>query len=270
MANTLRTKPIAEKKIRVVAQLVNLMRSHRTVMIASVKNLPSSQFQSIRKQLRNEASIIVPKKNIFRKAVDEMKKGALVPLKEHFKEDCIVLISDADPFELSATLGEQRVARRAKAGQIIPDNIVLEPGPTELLPGPAMSDFTSLGIKIAIEGGKITIKESKALLKAGEKITAEIANLLIKLDIKPVAVGLEPISAYDGEEEKIYAHISIDKKSAVKALKEFFIKALSFGIGIAYPSKETIPHLLKKAGIHEIALNSKIELKDQNVQQEEK
>ena len=79
---------------------------------------------------------------------------------------------------------------RAKVGQIVDDNVVIEPGPTELIPGPVVSELGSLGLKFAVEEGKISIKEGKTILKAGEAVSEAAASIMNKLDMKPIAVGL--------------------------------------------------------------------------------
>ena len=52
---------IPEGKTKTVKELVELMKKKKTVLIASIKNIPASQFQEIGKKLRGKAIIKVPK-----------------------------------------------------------------------------------------------------------------------------------------------------------------------------------------------------------------
>jgi large subunit ribosomal protein L10 len=254
--NEHREKPIPESKIKSVSRLVELFKSNKTVLVASIKNLPSSQFQEIRKNLRKEITITVPKKNIALRAIDNVKKGSLMDLKKQIKEDTAIIFSNVDAFELSAKLSSNRVRAKARSGQEAPEDIVIEPGPTDLLPGPAISELGALGIKIAIEGGKINIKEKKELVKSGGIITKEAADLMGKLDMKPMLLGFNPLAAYDSTDEKIYVGIKIDKEATLGEMKSMFGRALAFAVSISYTSEDTIKHLLAKASAHEMKLSS--------------
>ena len=59
-----KTTHVSEKKKIVVSELVNLIKTKRTVLIASIKGIPSSQYQEISKRLRGKAVVKVPKKSI--------------------------------------------------------------------------------------------------------------------------------------------------------------------------------------------------------------
>jgi len=135
---------------------------------------------------------------------------------------------------------------RAKVGQKVEEDVVIEPGPTELVPGPVISELGGLGIKFAVEDGKINIKEKKVILKAGEEVNEQAASIMGKLDMKPIAVGLEPVVAYDAKEDKIYEDIKIDQDKVLEELKESKRKALGFAVKIVYACKETIGFLLRK------------------------
>jgi len=157
-----------------------------------------------------------------------------------------LLFCDIDPFELSAILSENRSDAKAKAGQIAPTDIEIKEGPTELVPGPAISQLGSLGIKVAVEDGKITIKENKVIVKKGEKINETAADLMAKLDIKPFKVGFNPVVAYDNKEGKFYEEIQIDKEKTIEELKEKARKAFSFAYSISWITKEILPLILGK------------------------
>ncbi|HLF53861.1 MAG TPA: hypothetical protein VI544_01660, partial [Candidatus Nanoarchaeia archaeon] len=130
----------------------------------------------------------------------------------------------------------------------------VEPGPTSLVPGPAISELSGVGLKVAVEGGKLAIKLPHIIVKAGETIKENVASVMAKLDIKPMKVGFEPIAAYSKEDDKVYVGIKIDKKKAYEDLREMIGKALGFAVSRGYVTKETVALFIAKAGREEIAL----------------
>jgi len=238
---------ISKEKIETVKKLVDSLKENKTLIIASIKNLPSRQFQEIRKKLRKDVKIMVVKKRVFQKALESEDREKLEKLKNYIQEDSSILFSKLDCFELAALLAENKNPIKAKPGQVAVEDIEVEAGPTDLMPGPAISEFGNLGIKVAVEEGKIAIKEKKVIAKKDEKISDSAAAIMAKLDIKPFDIGLDPIVLYDLENNKIYENIKIDKKKAVENLKIGFAKSLGFAQKIAYYCKETISYLLGKA-----------------------
>lgn len=249
-----REKAIPERKKLIIEELKNLIRESNAVMLASIKNLPARQFQQICKKLRGHAVVKVVRKRAIIKAIDETNKGAVKNLKPYVKEDSAIIFSKLDPFKLSAELSKSKSKSKAKVGQQVEEEVAIDAGPTELVPGPIISQLSGLGLKFQIEDGKITIRERKVILKAGDIVTDAAADIMGKFDIKPVSVGFEPIAAYDSKEEKVFENLKIDAEKTLDDLKSFYAKALAFAVAIAYPCKETISFLLAKASAHEKAI----------------
>lgn len=249
MENT-NKKPIRkahEIKTRAVKKLAEQIKNAKTLMIISIKNLPSKQFQEIKKILREHALIRVAKKNILMRAIEELKRESILPLEKQVKENCAFAISDLEGFELAGILAKNKTPIFAKAGQIARENIEVEKGPTNLMPGPAISELGALGVQIAVEEGKISIKQSKVIIKKGEKIKENAASILQKLDIKPFNIGLKPVAFYDIQTEKIYSDIKVDSEQTAEDLRGAASKALGLAQKIVYYCKETIGYLLGKA-----------------------
>jgi len=245
-----------KKNVKTVDELKKLIETKKTILITSIKNLPASQFQEIGKKLRGKAIVKVPKKNLILRALDSSSKEAIKDLKEKVEDSVAILFSDLDSFELAGELLNSKSPSKGKAGQEAPEDIEVPAGPTDLIPGPAISELGALGIKIQIEKGKITIKEPKVIAKEGEKISRGAAELMGKLDIKPFSVGFIPLCSFDNEEGKFYAKLNIDPEGTVKELKTAYGKALPFAIEIGYSSEDTIKFLIGKAGLHEKVLGN--------------
>jgi ribosomal protein L10 len=253
-----KTTHVSPRKKETVKELVSLIKGKRTILIASIKGIPSSQYQEIVKKLRSKAIVKVPKKSIIFRAFDNSGLDEIKNLKSQVKDSTAILFSDEDSFDLAAELVSKKSPARAKPGQEATVDIEIPEGPTELLPGPAISELGALGIKIQIEKGKITIKEAKIIAKKGDKITPGAADMMSKLGIKPFSIGFVPLAAFDTKENKIYSEIIINPEETLKDLLEAYGKALPFAVSMGYASEDTIKYLIGKASMHEKALNNLI------------
>lgn len=253
-------KKVPEKKKRALEELINLILSNNTIMIVSIANLHSFQFQKFKQNLKDKAVMKVVKKNLALKALQQLKdkKEGIEKLEPYIKSNFALLFSNLDPFEIASMLTESRSPSRIKAGQIAPKDIIIEAGPTEFLAGPIISEFSKIKVKAGIEGGKIIIKETTTVVKSGEIVSEDVASVLAKLEIMPLSIGVEPIAAYDSKEKKIYSEIKIDKEALLKDLKENAILAFAFALHVEYPSKETIKNLISKSNIEANAISSLI------------
>jgi large subunit ribosomal protein L10 len=261
----IREKGIPEYKIKLVSEIAHKIKEHRTVLIASTKGLPSSQFHEIKKNLRGKADVKVAKKSIVLRAIKSVEKGALQNLKDYVGANVALFFSQLDPFELSGLLADNQSATKAKAGDIAPEDIRVEPGPTDLIPGPAISELSGVGLKVAVESGKLAIKQPATIVKQGETIKENVASVMGKLGIAPMKVGFEPIAAFDAKEDKVYSGIRIDKKGTLDNLRESIAKALGFAVNVKYIVKETLSFFLAKAQTEEgtlQALVNKIQAND--------
>src|SRR3989304_843249 len=249
-------REVPEYKIKIVSDLADKIKKSRTLLIASTKGLPSSQFHEIKKNLRGKALIRVAKKTAVLRAIEAVGKPSLDKLRENIGADIALFFSDLDPFTLSGLLADNKSSAKARAGDIAPEDINVEPGPTSLVPGPAISELSGVGLKVAVEGGKLAIKLPHTIVRAGEVIKENVASVMEKLEIKPMKVGFDPIAAYDREDDKVYVGIRIDKNKAHEELKEMIKKALGFAVARGYVTKETVSFFIAKAGREEIALTN--------------
>jgi len=241
---------VSEEKKRMLKGLVRLILENSTIMIGSLKNVPSSQFQKIKSRLSGRASIKVVKKRVMMLAMEETSRQKNVKeLEEFLEEGSAILFSQIDPFELASILADNRVAVKAKPGQIANDDIVVEAGPTDMPAGPMISELSGVGIKVAIEDGKIVIRQDSVVTKRNEKISEAAANIFTKLDILPFVIGVEPIAAYDSRANRVYKGIRIDKEATLDNLKTASANAMALAFSIAYACRETIAMLLAKASM---------------------
>ena len=245
---------VSEFKKSLVKELSTKMQRNRTVLLASSKGLPGKQFHEIKKKLRGAAELKVAKKSTISKAIEATGKGALQNLKGNLEADYVLLFSDMEPFELSGMLIEFQSSRRAKTGDIAPHDIEVEPGPTELVAGPAISELNGVGLKVKVTDGKLEIIKGATVVRKGEAIKANVASVLGKLNVSPMKVGFLPIAAFDGKEDKIYTNLIIDKAGTLETLREMVRKSLGFAVAVKYPTSQTVKIFIAKAAAEEKAI----------------
>lgn len=244
---------VSEKKKEIVKNLASLL-SKKTIIICSIKNLKSAQFQDIKKKLRETAVVRVAKKSLIDFALEHSKNEELKKLVPHINSDYALIFSEEDAFILSGILADNKSPAKAREGQEAEEEIWVKAGPTSLVPGPDISALSAVGLQPKVEGGKIAIGKDTLFVKKGEKISSEKVAILSKLDITPFEIGLEPIAAFS--EGKVYVGIKIDKKAILGDMITKYSKSIAFATTLTYISKETLAFILGKAVSHENAIRS--------------
>lgn len=242
------TTHVSDVKKAKVKELAGLMKK-KTVMVISIKGLPSAQFQDIKKKLRNKAKVQVVKKSLVNFALEHAGVKELHDLVPYVEDSTAMLFSDADAFDISGILADEKSPAKAKAGMIAPSDIEVKAGPTELLPGPDISALSAVGLIPKVENGKIAVMKDKVIVKEGQEITEAHASIMAKLDIIPFEVGVDPVAAFDNDEKRVYADIKIDKEAMIDAIMNDYARALPFAVEIAYPAADTIDFILGKAAM---------------------
>jgi ribosomal protein L10 len=239
---------VSDVKKAKVKELAGLMKK-KTVMVISIKGLPSAQFQDIKKKLRAKASVQVVKKSLVNFALDHSGVKELKELVPHVDDSTAMLFSDEDAFVISGILANEKSPAKAKAGMIAPFDIEVKAGPTELLPGPDISALSAVGLAPKVENGKIAVMQDKVILKEGKEVTEAVASIMAKLDIIPFEVGIDPVAAFmDG---KVYADIVIDVDAAVADLEYDAGRAFAFAVDMNIVNDETLDTILATANAHE-------------------
>jgi large subunit ribosomal protein L10 len=245
---------VSEEKINAVKGLAKEIKDAKTVMLVSIKNLPAAQLQKIKKNLRGKAIVRVAKKSTIIRAIDGSGIAEIEPMKKLIQEDSAVVLSEDESFTLAGWFTENKNPIGAKEGQVAEEDIQIEEGPTDLVPGPVISELGALGLQIMVEDGKITIRKTKVVVKKGDKVSGAAVSIFQKLGIKPFMIGVTPIAFYDSSSKKVYSGVKIDKKQMLTDILIAQSKALGFSVNVSYPTRQNIGFLLAKANAHNNAL----------------
>ena len=247
---------VAKYKKDTAEKIVELINSYPIIVAVNMENLPGQQLQTLRAKLRKDAVLLMTKRRIMKIAIEQAKsqKEGIGGLEQHLSGMPALLFTKESPFKLSRMLQKNKSPAPAKAGQTAPRDITVNKGPTSFAPGPIIGELASVGIKSGVEGGKIAIKEDSIIVRKGDKIKPKVAEILSRLGIMPMEVGLDLVAIY--ENGTIYSKdvLNIDDKEYLSRLSTASRWAFNLAINSSYTTKETISLLLSKAYIESKAL----------------
>ena len=240
---------VAPYKKEIVNHLISLINEYPIIGIVNMENLPAPQLQTMRAQLRGKFFITMTKRRLIKLAFEETKskKKGIEKLEPHLGGEPALIFTKENPFKLSKTLQKSKSPAPAKSGQTAPRDITVNKGATSFAPGPIIGELALAGIKAGVEAGKVAIKEDTVVVRAGEKIKPKVAEILTRLGIQPMEVGLDLVAVY--ENGLIYARdvLSVDESEYKKRLANASRWAFNLANYISYPTKETIRLLIGKA-----------------------
>jgi large subunit ribosomal protein L10 len=229
-----------------VAEIRKHAKEYTLIGLVDMYGIPAQQVQQIRRNLRGKAVIKVTRNTLIEHALGEIG-GDAKGLTKFISGHSAVIFSNDNPFKLYKQLEKTKTKMAAKAGETAPEDIVIEKGPTNFKPGPIVGELQQAGIPAAIEGGKVKIRETKTVVKKGAVISAKLAEVLVKLEIKPMDVGLALQAAF--HEGTIYepSVLSVDETKLLAQLQLAGQQAFNLSVNASIPTKETMAPILTKA-----------------------
>ena len=247
---------VAEWKYGEVEQLTNLLTNNKIIGIVEVGGIPAPQMQHMRGNLHGTASIRSAKNSLIFRALDEAEKKVkgLVGLKESVAGQTAVIATDMNPFKLFSQIKATRTMAPAKGGETATYDIKVKAGDTPFKPGPIVGELQKVGIPAAIQEGKVVIKSDKVIVPAGEKIPVGVAQMLTRLEILPIEIGMELHAVF--EDGSIFKPdvLDIDMDKFMVQLRQASSNAFGLAIESAWTNELTIKPLLQKAYHHAFVL----------------
>ena len=239
----------ADYKKKTVKEMNSLIKENPIVGIVNLEGLPAQQLQAMRSDLRETVTLFMTKKRLMKIALENAKaeKKGIEELEQHLVGMPALLVTKESPFKLSKTLAKSKTAAPAKAGQIAPNDIIVPAGPTPFAPGPVISELGEAGLEVGVENGKVAVKEDSVVAKKGEEITAKVADVLTRLDIKPMTIGLDLVAAY--EEGLIYGKdvLEIDEQEYINNVNTAAAHGINLAFEVGWVMKENIEQFISKA-----------------------
>jgi large subunit ribosomal protein L10 len=176
---------------------------------------------------------------------------------EHLSGPTALILAHVNPFKLNRILRESKINAPAKPGSRSPRDIVIPAGETDFAPGPVVGDLQRVGVKARIQAGRVIILEECPILKEGDVISKEVADVLAKFGIRPLELGLKLRAAYEASMTVSGEVLEFDEAKATEQLQLACASAVSLAISANYPTGITIGVMIAKAGAaaRNLALN---------------
>lgn len=247
---------VAEWKHGEVKEITDLLLSNKVIAIVDIGGIPAAQMQQMRKNLRSVATIRSAKNTLIVKAIDEAEKKVkgLSGLKDAVAGQAAIIVTNANPFKLFAQIKATRTMAPARGGETAAQDIMVKEGDTPFKPGPIVGELQKVGVPAAIQEGKVVIKSDKLLVPQGQKIPAEVAQALTRLEIYPIEIGMSLHAVF--EDGNIFKpeilDVSVDE--FVGRMRQASSNAFNLAIEVGWTNQQTIKPLIMKAYLDALAL----------------
>ncbi|MFH1210316.1 MAG: 50S ribosomal protein L10 [archaeon] len=232
-----------------VKEIKKLLADYPYFGIVDLESLPALQFQQMRIALKDKIFVKVTKKRLIKIAIHEMKdsKPNIEAVLDSMGGMVALLFTKESPFRLYSLLAKSKTKASAKPGQVAPYNIKIPAGPTPFAPGPVISELASVGIKTTVQEGKLHIKDDVIVAKEGEKIKQKVAEIMMRLGIQPMEIGLNLVAVYDNG--IIYKRdvLAIDEDAYYNNIRQASADSVALSIFIGYITKDNVELMITKA-----------------------
>lgn len=237
-----------EWKSRYFIKLLNALDEYDKFFIVGVDNVGSKQMQQIRISLRGSAEVLMGKNTMMRKVIRGRldQNPALEKVLPHIVENVGFVFTKDDLPEVRDKLLANQKPAAAKAGAMAPKDVFVEPLITTLGPEKT-SFFQALNIPTKITRGTIEILTQTRMCADGERVGASEATLLAMLNIMPFSYGLDVKMVYDNGSLYQPSILDITDEDIRGRFVEGAAIVTMVSLGIGYPTKTTVPHMVTNA-----------------------
>ncbi|TQD28215.1 50S ribosomal protein L10 [Methanolobus vulcani] len=245
MADEHHTSHIPQWKMDEVEAIKELIKEYPIMGVIGIGGIPAKQLQKMRKDLKGKAVLKVSRNTLIKRALEQSSE--VKEMEEYVDVQTALVFTEQNPFKLFKTLEKSKSPSPIKAGAIAPRDIIVEKGPTSFPPGPILGDMQAAGIPAAIDGGKVVIRETKAVAKEGEAVSQKLAAMLTRLEIYPMEVGLDLRAAFENGMIFTPDVLAIDEDKYFSDIVLAAQQAFNTSVFAAYPTGENIKTLIAKA-----------------------
>jgi len=249
---------VAPWKYEEVKRIKEFILSHKVIGIIGFHKMPANFFQQLRKLYREHGvNIRVSRKRLIIKALEQIQgeKPGILDLRNFMKDEiALVGSNNMNAFKLFKFIESSKTPAYARGGETAPEDIIVPAGDTPFRPGPILSELQRVGLPVAVERGKIVVKKDTTLVRKGEIIPKEVAEVLTKLDIKPIRLGFDVKAIYEDGIVFSPDQLRIDEEQIKNDVIALARNAFALALSIAWPTPETIVPLIQKAHREALAI----------------
>jgi large subunit ribosomal protein L10 len=241
-----KTEHVPEWKQREVDELVDIVGDYDSIGVVDITGIPSRQLQEMRRDLYPATQLRISRNTLLRRALDEVG-GGVEELSDRIEGQVGIIGTDENPFSLFRQLEASKTPAPIGAGEIAPNDIVIEAGDTGMDPGPFVGELQNVGAAARIQDGSIHVTEDSTVLEAGGEVSADLANVLGELGIEPKEVGLDLRAVVSDGVLFEPEDLDIDVEDYLADVETAAARARNLSVNAAYPTAATAETLIAKA-----------------------
>ncbi len=236
-----------KKKTQMYQTLQELPKKYKVMALVRMEKVRATQLLPLRKKLQGKVEIVSIKDKVAQRAIEKLDMEGIGKMKEMLTGQCLFMFTNMSPFELNIFLSKNKILLSARGGDIASMDVIVQPKNTGIAPGPMLTEFKENKIPTKIDQGTIWILKETTPVKKGDAISAKLAALLGKLDIKPIEAGIVLNAALSESvlfsEEQLIVDVEKIKMQLVQANQQ----AVSLSIEASYITEDNIIQILAKA-----------------------
>jgi large subunit ribosomal protein L10 len=236
-----------KKKTQMYQTLQELPKKYKVMALVRMEKVRATQLLPLRKKLQGKVEIVSIKDKVAQRAIEKLDMEGIGKMKEMLTGQCLFMFTNMSPFELNIFLSKNKILLSARGGDIASIDVIVQPKNTGIAPGPMLTEFKENKIPTKIDQGTIWILKETTPVKKGDIISAKLAALLGKLDIKPIEAGIVLNAALSENvlfsEEQLVVDVEKIKMQLVQANQQ----AISLSIEASYITEDNIIQILAKA-----------------------
>ena len=236
-----------KKKTQMYQTLQELPKKYKVMALVRMEKVRATQLLPLRKKLQGKVEIVSIKDKVAQRAIEKLDMEGIGKMKEMLTGQCLFMFTNMSPFELNIFLSKNKILLSARGGDIASIDVIVQPKNTGIAPGPMLTEFKENKIPTKIDQGTIWILKETTPVKKGDAISAKLAALLGKLDIKPIEAGIVLNAALSESvlfsEEQLIVDVEKIKMQLVQANQQ----AVSLSIEATYITEDNIIQILAKA-----------------------
>lgn len=222
-----------------------LIETYPSIFVVNIDNVTSQQMHQIRQSLRGEATVLMGKNTMVRRAIRLVisQRPELEKLMNAVRGNVGFVFTSGDLKDIRTKIMDNRVAAPARAGAFAPGDIFVDPGNTGMEPGKT-SFFQALGVPTKIARGTIEIVSRMRVVEGGTRVGASEATLLNLLGISPFTYGMTVENIYDNGNVFGADVLDVSEEELVGRVMQGIKQVASISLAINFPTIASVMHSL--------------------------
>jgi large subunit ribosomal protein L10 len=159
------SQQVLEEKLSEIEAIKELLKSYKSIGIASLQKVRAPQLQELKKNLTGKVYMRVLKNTLIRLAIENTNQTEMKQLEQFLIGSNVYLFTNINPFKLALLLEKGHVKTTAKSGDIAAMDVVIPAGNTGQPPGPIISQLNSVGLPTRIESGSVWVSKDTLVVR---------------------------------------------------------------------------------------------------------